>query len=168
MRHFWIINVKLGFIQTVAAGRAAGGGRGGGPNRLRIQMNDNPTKVVFAQHIVGPDDRSDRLLTATNTGDDVLPNIRIETFWSVGRIMQPSDRESDGHSKADTVVANWFLQDDKAAGVFLFMRYDTTEGDFPPESIERFLRIEDRGFDAEHFELLQVAATGVAHADECR
>ena len=131
-------------------------------------MNDNPTKVVFAQHIVGPDDRSDRLLTATNTGDDVLPNIRIETFWSVGRIMQPSDRESDGHSKADTVVANWFQQDDKAAGVFLFMRYDTTEGDFPPESIERFLRIEDRGFDAEHFELLQVAATGVAHADECR
>ena len=131
-------------------------------------MNDDPTQIVLAKHIVRPDNRSDGFRATTNTGDDVLPNIRIETFRSVGRIMQPSDRESDGHSKADTVVANWFQQDDKAAGVFLFMRYDTTEGDFPPESIERFLRIEDRGFDAEHFELLQVAATGVAHADECR
>lgn len=131
-------------------------------------MNDNPTKVVFAQHIVGPDDRSDRLLTATNTGDDVLPNIRIEIFRSFGRIMQPSDRESDGHSKADTVVANWFLQHDKAARVFLFIRNDSTEGDFAAKRIQRFLRIEDGGFDAEHFKLLQVAATGVAHADECR
>jgi hypothetical protein len=131
-------------------------------------MNDNPPQIVFAQHIVRPDDRSDRLLTATNTGDNVLPHIRIETFRSFGRIMQPSDCESDGDGKADTVVADRFLQDDKAAGVFLFMRYDTTKGDFPPESIERFLRIEDRGFDAKHFELLQVAATDVSHANECR
>ena len=131
-------------------------------------MNDDPTEVVLAQHIVRPDDRSDRLLTATNTGHDALPHVCIETLCTVGRIMQPSDCESHGDGKADTVVAYRFLQHDKAARVFLFMRYDTTEGDFPPESIERFLRIEDRGFDAEHFELLQVAATGVAHADECR
>ena len=131
-------------------------------------MNDDPAEVVFAQHIVGPDDRSDRLLTATNTGDNVLPHIRIETFRSVGRIMQPSDRESDGHSKADTVVTDRFLQDDKAAGVFLFIRHDTTKGHFPAKSIQRILWIEDRGFDAKHFKLLQVAATGVAHADECR
>ena len=131
-------------------------------------MNDNPTKVVFAQHIVGPDDRSDRLLTATNTGDNVLPHIRIETFRSFGRIMQPSDCESHGDGKADTVVANWFLQDDKSPGMFLLIRHHTTEGDFPPESIQRFLWIEDRGFDAEHFELLQVSATSVSHADQCR
>ena len=131
-------------------------------------MNDNPTKVVLAQHIVRPDDRSDRLLTATNTGDTVLPHIRIETFRSFGRIMQPSDRESHSDGKADSVVADRFLQDDKAAGVFLFIRNDTAKCDFPAKSIQRFLRIEDRGFDAKHFELLQVAATGVAHADECR
>lgn len=168
MRHFRISHVKLGLVQTVTVGRAACGGRGGGPNRLRIQVDDDPAEVVLAQHIVRPDDRSDRLLTPTNTGDDILPHIRIETFRALGRIIQASDRESDGDGKADTVVADRFLQHDKAAGVFLFMRYDTTEGDFPPESIERFLRIEDRGLDAEHFELLQVAATGVAHADECR
>jgi hypothetical protein len=82
--------------------------------------------------------------------------------------MQPSDREPHGYGKADTVVANRFLQDDKAAGVFLFIRHDTAKRDFPAKSIQRILRIEDRGFDSEHFELLQVAATGVSHADECR
>ena len=168
MRHFRISHVKLGFIQTVAVGRAAGGGRGGGPNRLRIQMNDDPTEVVLAQHIVRPDDRSDRLLTPTNTGDDILPHIRIETFRALGRIMQASDCESHSDGKADTVVADRFLQHDKAARVFLFIRNDSTEGDFAAKRIQRFLRIEDGGFDAEHFELLQVAATGVAHADECR
>ena len=130
-------------------------------------MNDNPTKVVFAQHIVGPDDRSDRLLTATNTGDDILPHIRIETFRSFGRIMQPSDCQSNSHSQADAVVADRFLQDDKASGVFLFIRNDTAKRDFTPEGIQRILRIEDGGFDAEHFELLQIAATGVSHANEC-
>ena len=168
MRHFRISNVKLGLVQTVTVGRAAGGGRGGGTNRLRIQVDDDPAEVVLAQHIVGPDDRSDRLLTATNTGDNVLPHIRIETFRSLGRIMQASDCESHSDGKADTVVADRFLQDDKSPGVFLFIRNDSTEGDFAAKSIERFLWIEDRGFDAEHFELLQVAATGVAHADECR
>ena len=131
-------------------------------------MNDNPTEVVLAQHIVRPDDRSDRLLTPTNTGDDILPHIRIETFRALGRIMQPSDRESDGDCQPHAVVADWFLQDDKSPGVFLFIRNDSTEGDFAAKRIQRFLRIEDGGFDAEHFELLQVAATGVAHADECR
>ena len=131
-------------------------------------MNNDPPQIVFAQHIVRPDNRSDRFRTATNTGDDVLPNIRIETFRAIGRIMQPSDRESDGDGKADTVVADRFLQDDKAAGVFLLIRNDTTEGDFPTERIQRILRIKNGGFDAEHFELLQVAAAGVAHANECR
>jgi hypothetical protein len=135
---------------------------------LGIQVNDDPTQIVVPEHIIGPNNRSDGFRATANAGDDVLPHIRIETFRSFGRIMQPSDCESDGDGKADTVVADRFLQDDKAAGVFLFMRYDTTKGDFPPESIERFLRIEDRGFDAKHFELLQVAATDVSHANECR
>ena len=130
-------------------------------------MNNDPPQIVFAQHIVGPDNRGDGFRAATNTGDDVLPNIRIETFRSVGRIMQPSDRESNSHSQADTVVADRFLQDDKASGVFLFIRNDTAKRDFTPEGIQRILRIEDRSFNAEHFELLQVAATGVSHADEC-
>jgi len=168
VRHFRISNVKLGLVQTVTVGRAAGGGRGGGTNRLRIQMNDDPPEVVFTQHIIGPDNRSDRFRATPNTGDDVLPNIRIEAFWALGRIMQPSDRESDGDGKADTVVADRFLQDDKAAGVFLIIRNDTTEGDFPTERIQRILRIENGGFDAEHFELLQVAATGISDSDECR
>ena len=168
MRHFGISDIKRRFVEAMACRWTTGRGRGGWPHGLRIQMNDDPPEVVLAQHIVRPDDWCDGFRTATNTGDDVLPNIRIETFRALGRIMQASDRESDGDGKADTVVADRFLQDDKSPGVFLFMRYDTTEGDFPPESIERFLRIEDRGFDAEHFELLQVAATGVAHSDECR
>ena len=130
-------------------------------------MNNDPPQIVFAQHIVRPDNRSDRFRTATNTGDDVLPHIRIETFRALGRIMQPSDCESNSHSQADTVVADRFLQDDKASGVFLFIRNDTAKRDFTPEGIQRILRIEDGGFDAEHFELLQIAATGVSHADEC-
>jgi hypothetical protein len=130
-------------------------------------VNNDPPQIVFAQHIVRPDNRSDRFRTATNTGDDVLPHIRIETFRALGRIMQPSDREPHGYGKADTVVANRFLQDDKASGVFLFIRNDTAKRDFTPEGIQRILRIEDGGFDAKHFELLQVAATGVSHADEC-
>jgi hypothetical protein len=81
--------------------------------------------------------------------------------------MQTSDCESHSDSKADTVVTNWFLQDDKASGVFLFIWNDTAKRDFTPEGIQRILRIEDGGFDAKHFELLQVAATGVSHADEC-
>jgi hypothetical protein len=166
--HLGIVNVKLGFIQTVAVGRAAGGGGGGRPRGLWIQMNNDPTEVILAQHIVRPDDRSDRLLTATNSGHDVLPHIRIETFRSVGRIMQPSDRESHGDGKADTVISDRFLQDNKSPGVFLFIGHDTTEGDFTPEGIQSILRIEDRGFDAEHFELLQIAATGVAHSNQCR
>lgn len=131
-------------------------------------MNDDPPQIVLAQHIVRPDNRSDGFRAATNTGDDVLPHIRIETFRALGRIMQASDRESDGDGKADTVVADRFLQNDKATGVFLFVRNDSTEGDFAAKRIQRFLWIEDGGFDAEHFELLQVAPTGVAHADECR
>ncbi len=131
-------------------------------------MNDDPTEVVLAQHIVRPDNWSDRLLTATNAGDNVLSHIGIETFCTVSRIMQPRDCEPHGDGKADTVVADRFLQHDKTPGVFLLIRHDTAKRHFPPESIERFLWIEDRGFDAEHFELLQVAATGVAHADERR
>jgi hypothetical protein len=131
-------------------------------------VNNDPPQIVFAQHIVGPDNRGDGFRAATNTGDDVLPNIRIETFRALGRIMQPSDREPHGYGKADTVVANRFLQDDKAAGVFLFIRDDTAKGDFPAEGIQSILWIEDRGFDAEHFELLQVSATSVSHADQCR
>jgi hypothetical protein len=130
-------------------------------------VNNDPPQIVFAQHIVGPDNRGDGFRAATNTGDDVLPNIRIETFRAVGRIMQPSDRQSDGDGNADAVVADRFLQDDKSPGVFLLVRNDSTEGDFAAKRIQRFLRIEDRGFDAEHFELLQIAATGVSHADEC-
>ena len=130
-------------------------------------MNNDPPQIVFAQHIVRPDNRSDRFRTATNTGDDVLPHIRIETFRALGGIMQPSNRESNSDGKADSVVADWFLQDDKASGVFLFIRNDTAERDFTPEGIQRILRIEDGGFDAEHLELLQIAATGVSHADEC-
>jgi hypothetical protein len=131
-------------------------------------VNDDPTQVVFAQHIVRPNNRSDGFRATPNTVDDVLPNIRIETFRSVGRIMQPSDRESHSDGKADSVVADRFLQDDKAAGVLLLIRDDTAKGDFPAEGIQSILRIEDRSFNAEHFELLQVAATGVAHANECR
>lgn len=131
-------------------------------------MNDDPTQIVFPEHIIGPNNRSDGFRATANAGDDVLPHIRIETFRALGRVMQPSNRQSNSHSQADTVVANRFLQDDKAAGVFLFIRHDTAKRDFPAKSIQRILRIEDRGFDAEHFELLQVAATGVAHADECR
>lgn len=82
--------------------------------------------------------------------------------------MQPSNRESHSDSKADTVVTNWFLQDNKATGVFLFIRHDTTKGDFPAKSIQRILRIEDGSLNAEHFKLLQVAATGVANANERR
>lgn len=130
-------------------------------------MNDDPPEVVLAQHIVRPDNRSDRFRAATNTGDDVLPNIRIETFWSLGGIMQPSDRESDGDGKADSVVTNRLLQDDEAARMFVFIRHHTSKSDFAAKRIQRFLRIEDGGFDAEHFELLQVAATGVANSNQC-
>jgi|GEM_PF-3557921 hypothetical protein len=131
-------------------------------------MNDDPPQVVLAQHIVGPDNRSDGFRTATNTRHDVLSNIRIETFWSLGGIMQPSDRESHGDGKANSFVADRFLQHDKAAGVFLFIRNDSTESDFPAERIQRFLRIEDGGFDTEHFKLLQVAATGVSNSNQRR
>jgi len=130
-------------------------------------VNDDPTQIVFPEHIIGPNNRSDGFRTATNTGDDVLPHIRIETFRSVGRIMQPSDRESHGDGQPHAIVTDRFLQDNKASGVFLFIRNDTAKRDFTPEGIQRILRIEDGGFDAEHFELLQIAATGVSHADEC-
>ena len=130
-------------------------------------MNNDPPQIVFAQHIVGPDNRGDGFRAATNTGDDVLPNIRIETFRSVGRIMQPSDRESHGDGQPHAIVTDRFLQDDKAAGVLLFIRHDSTKGHFPAKSIQRILRIEDGSLNAEHFKLLQVAATGVSHADEC-
>jgi hypothetical protein len=131
-------------------------------------VNNDPPQIVFAQHIVRPDNRSDRFRTATNTGDDVLPHVRIESFRAVFRIVQAGNCQSDGHSQADAIVADRFLQDDKASGVFLFIRNDTAKRDFTPEGIQRILRIEDGGFDAKHFELLQVAATGVSHADECR
>lgn len=131
-------------------------------------MNDDPPQVVLAQHIVGPDNRSDGFRTATNTRHDVLSNIRIETFWSLGGIMQPSDRESHGDGKANSIVADRFLQHDKAAGVFLFVRHDTAKRDFTSEGIQGILRIEDGGFDAEHFELLQVAATGVSNSNQRR
>jgi hypothetical protein len=134
---------------------------------LGIQVNDDPTQIVFPEHIIGPNNRSDGFRATANAGDDVLPHIRIETFRALGRIMQPSDCESNSHSQADTVVADRFLQDDKASGVFLFIRNDTAKRDFTPEGIQRILRIEDGGFDPEHFELLQIAATGVSHADEC-
>ena len=131
-------------------------------------MNDDPTQVVFPEHVVGPDNRGDGFRAATNTGDDVLPHIRIETFRSVGWIVQAGNRESNSYSQADAIVADRFLQDDKASGVFLFIRNDSTKGHFPAKSIQRILRIEDRSVDAEHFELLQVAATGVANANERR
>ena len=131
-------------------------------------MNDDPTEVVLAQHIVRPDNRSDGFRATTNTGDDVLPNIRIETFRTVFRIVQPSDCKSYGDGQPHAIITDRFLQDDKAAGVILFIRHDSTKGDFSAKSIQRILRIEDGSLNAEHFKLLQVAATGVAHADECR
>ena len=131
-------------------------------------MNDDPTQIVFPEHIIGPNNRSDGFRATANAGDDVLPHIRIETFRALGRIMQPSNRQSDGHSQADAIFADRFLQDDKASGVFLFIRNDTAKRDFTPEGIQRILRIEDGGFDAKHFELLQVAATGVANSNQRR
>ena len=131
-------------------------------------MNDDPTQIVFPEHIIGPNNRSDGFRATTNAGDDVLPHIRIETFRALGRIMQPSNRQSDGHNQADAIVADRFLQDDKAAGVLLFIRHDSTKGHFPAKSIQRILRIEDGSLNAEHFKLLQVAATGVANANERR
>ena len=121
-------------------------------------MNDDPPQVVFAQYIIGPDDRGDGFRTATNTGDDVLPNIRIETIRSVGRIMQPSNRESHSDGKADTVVTDWFLQDDKSPGVFLLIRHDAAKGDFASKGIQRILRIENRFIDSNDFKLLQIHA----------
>jgi hypothetical protein len=131
-------------------------------------MDDDPPQVVLAQYIVRPNNRSDGFRTASNTRHDVLSNIRIETFWSLGGIMQPNDRESHGDGKANSIVADRFLQHDKAAGVFLFIRHDTAKRDFTSEGIQGILRIEDGGLDAEDFKLLQIAAAGVAHADECR
>ncbi len=131
-------------------------------------MNNDPTQIAFPEHIIGPNNRSDGFRATTNTGDDVLPNIRIETFRTVFRIVQPSDCKSYGDGKADAVIADRFLQDDKASGVLLFIGHDSSKSHFPTKGIQRILWIEDRGFDAEHFELLQVAATGIAHADECR
>ena len=152
----------------MASGRTAGRGRRGWSNRLRIQVNDDPSQIAFTEDIVGPDNRSDGLRTPTNTGDDVLPNIRIESFGTVGRIMQPRNRQSDSHSQTDAIVADRFLQDDKASGVFLLIRNDAAECHFTSEGVQRVLRIEDRSFDAEHFELLQISATGIAHANHCR
>ena len=129
-------------------------------------MNDDPPQVVLAQHIVRPDNRSDGFRTATNTGDDVLPNIRIETFRALGRIMQPSDRESHSDGEADTVVTDRFLQDDKSPGVFLLIRHNTTKGDFPAEGIQRILRIKNRFIDSNDFKLLQIHAARIAHADQ--
>ena len=131
-------------------------------------MNDDPPEIVVAQHVVGPDNRSDGLRTATNACDDVLPNIRIESFRAIFRIMQASDRESHSDDKAQTVVTDRFLQHDKAAGVFLFIRDHTTEGDFPAKGIQRILRIEDGGFDTEYFQLLQVTAAGIANSNQRR
>ena len=131
-------------------------------------MDDNPAEIVLSQHIIGPNDRSDGLRAATNTGDDVLPNIRIESFGTVFGIVQAGNRQSDGHSQTDAVVADRLLQDDKASGVFLFIRNDAAECHFTPEGVQRVLRIEDGGFNAEHFKLLQVAAAGVANANEGR
>ena len=130
-------------------------------------MNNDPPQIVFPEHIIGPNNRSDGFRATANTGDDVLPNIRIETFRPVGRIMQPSDRESHGDGQPHAIVTDRFLQDDKAAGVLLFIRHDSTKGHFPAKSIQRILRIEDGSFNAKHFKLFQVAATGVSHADEC-
>ena len=129
-------------------------------------MNDDPTEVVLAQHIVRPDDRSDRLLTPTNTGDDILPHIRIETFRALGRIMQASDCESHSDGKADTVVADRFLQHDKAARVFLFIRHDTAKRDFASKGIQRILWIKNRFIDSNDFKLLQIHAARIAHADQ--
>jgi hypothetical protein len=131
-------------------------------------VNDNPPQIALSQHVVGPDNRSDGFRATPNAGDDVLPNIRIETLRALGRIMQPSDRESHGDGQPHAIVTDRFLQDDKAAGVFLFIRNDAAKRDFTPEGIQRILRIEDGGFDAKHFELLQVAATGITDSDECR
>lgn len=166
-RYFWIIDVEFRLVQAMSCGRTAGGGRRGGANRLRIQVNDDPSQIAFTEDIVGPDNRSDGLRTPTNTCDDVLPNIRIESFGTVGRIMQPRNRQSDSHSQTDAIVADRFLQDHKAAGVFLFIRNDAAECHFTPEGIQRVLWIEDGCFNAEHFKLLQVAPAGIANANQC-
>ncbi len=129
-------------------------------------MNDDPPQVVFAQYIIGPDDRGDGFRTATNTGDDVLPNIRIETIRSVGGIMQPSNRESHGNGKTNAVVADRFLQDDKASGVFLFIGHDSSKSHFPTKGIQRILRIENRFIDPDDFKLLQIHTARIAHADQ--
>ncbi|MBL8818710.1 MAG: hypothetical protein JNL58_21965 [Planctomyces sp.] len=130
-------------------------------------MNHNPTKIVLSQHIIGPNDRSDGLRAATNAGDDVLPNVGVESFGTVFRIVQAGNRQSDGHSQTDTIVADRFLQDDKASGVFLFIRNDAAECHFTSEGVQRVLRIEDGGFNAEHFKLLQIAAAGIPNANQC-
>ena len=107
-------------------------------------MNDDPSQIAFAEDIIGPDDRSNGLRAAMNTGDDVLPDIGVVSFGTVFRIVQTGNRQSDSHSQANSVVADRFLEDDKAAGVFLFIWYDAAECHFTPESIQRVLRIEDR------------------------
>lgn len=131
-------------------------------------MDDHPPQIAFTENIVGPDNWSNGLRSATNTGDDVLPNIRIESFRTVFRIVESGNRQSDGHCQANSVVADRFLQDDKTAGVFLFIRNDTPKRDFTTECVQGFLRIEDRSVDPQHFELLQIAAAGIAHANKCR
>ncbi|MFO0976748.1 MAG: hypothetical protein U0996_10145 [Planctomycetaceae bacterium] len=131
-------------------------------------MNDDPSQIAFTEDIIGPDNRSDGLRAATNTGDDVLPNIRIESFRTVFGIIQAGNRQSDGHSQTDAIVTDRFLQNDKASGVFLFIRNGAAECHFTSEGVQRVLRIEDRCFNAEHFKLLQVAAASIANANQCR
>jgi hypothetical protein len=131
-------------------------------------MNDDPPQIVLAEDIVGPDDWSNGLSAATDAGHKTVSNIRIVSFRSFRRIMQPGDRQSDRHSQTDTLVANRFLQDDETTGVLFFVWNHPAKGDFSSKGVQRLLRIKDRGFDTKHFELLEVATTGVAHANECR
>lgn len=166
--HFRIVDIEFRFVQAMTSRRTAGRRCGRRSHRLWIQMNDHPPQIAFTQNIVGPHNWSNGFRTATKAGDDALPDIRIESFRTVFRIVESGDRESHGHGQTDTIVANRFLQDDKAAGVFLFIRNDASKRDFTTECVQRFLRIKDWSFDTEHFKLLQIAAAGIADTNQCR
>lgn len=50
--------------------------------------------------------------------------------------------------------------------MLLFIRDHTAEGHFTPEGVQGILRFKDRGFDAQHFELLEIPATGIANPEQ--
>lgn len=108
-------DVKSGFIQAVAGRRTAGGGRGGGPHGLRIQMNHHPAQIIIVDLFISPDNRRNRLLAATDARDDALSHIRIETVWSVFGIVQARNGQPHRTCQAHPVIADRFLQNDEAA-----------------------------------------------------